>query len=72
MQFVLKQAQSYLISTVDTAVSVHLLLYKNHHPNAPTKPFTLMPYTPLPVHKICYLICLKHNIAYICNLNTAF
>ena len=27
MQLVLKQAQSYLISTPDTAVIVHLLLY---------------------------------------------
>ena len=72
MQLVLKQAQSYLISTVDTADSVHLLLYKNHHPLATIKPFILMFYAPASTHKTCYLICLKHNIAYICNLNTIF
>ena len=69
MQLVLKQAQSYLISTPDTAVIVHLLLYKNHHPCATIKPFILMFYAPPSIHKTCYLICLKRNIAYICNLN---
>lgn len=72
MQFMLKQAQSYLISTLDTAVIVHLLLYNSHHPNALIKPFILMFYAPSSAHKICYLICLKRNIAYICNLNTIF
>lgn len=72
MQLVLKQAQSYLTSTPDTAVIVHLLLYKNHHPYATIKPFILMFYAPSSAHKICYLICLKHNIAYICNLNAIF
>lgn len=72
MQLVLKQAQSYLISTPDTAVIVHLLLYKNHRPNATIKPFILMFYALSSAHKICYLICLKRNIAYICNLNAIF
>ena len=72
MQLVLKQAQSYLISTVDTADSVHLLLYNSRRPCATIKPFILMSYAPSSAHKICYLICLKHNIAYICNLNAIF
>jgi|GEM_PF-1608848 len=69
MQLVLKQAQSYLISTPDTVVIVHLLLYNSHHPNALIKPFIPIPYAPPSTYKTCYLICLKHNIAYICNLN---
>ncbi len=72
MQLVLKQAQSYLISTPDTAVIVHPLLYKNHHPCATINPFIPIPYALLPPHKTCYLICLKRNIAYICNLNAIF
>ena len=72
MQFVLNQAHSYPISMADTAVIVHLLLYKNHPLNTPIKPFILMFYAPASTHKTCYLICLKHNIAYICNLNTIF
>ena len=72
MQLVLKQAQSYLISTPDTAVIVHLFLYKNHCPYATIKPFNLMSYALSLAHKIYYLICLRRNISYICNLNAIF
>ncbi len=72
MQFVLKQAQYYLISTPDTVVIVHLYYIIA---TAPTPQSSHLSSCFTHRHryiKTCYLIFLKRNIAYICNLNTIF